>query len=153
MIVSNATPLIYLAKVKRLDLLQSVFGTVIIPAAVKNEVVDLGKQNKQPDALLIDKGIAKGWIQVKKHSPVSIKLDLDEGEKSVISLAHNLKISDVLIDEISARTAAKLLDLKPKGTIYVLLKALEMKTIDFDEFLSVMKDLLEQGFRLKEEIF
>lgn len=42
-VVSNATPLIYLAKTGRIDLLTKVFGKVFIPQAAKVEVVDSGK--------------------------------------------------------------------------------------------------------------
>jgi len=38
-VVSNATPLIALAKIDRLDLLQELFGTIVIPQAVYEEVV------------------------------------------------------------------------------------------------------------------
>ena len=41
MIVSNATPLIYLAKVGKLDLLK-IFSRVVIPKEVKVGVVDRG---------------------------------------------------------------------------------------------------------------
>jgi hypothetical protein len=42
MIVSNASPLIYLAKVGKLELLK-IFGEVVIPEEVKVEVVDSGR--------------------------------------------------------------------------------------------------------------
>ena len=45
-VVSNATPLIYLAKVDKLNLLKSVFSNVFIPEEVKREVVDEGKRLK-----------------------------------------------------------------------------------------------------------
>jgi len=38
-IVSNSTPLIALSRVNELELLHSLFGTIIIPSAVYNEVV------------------------------------------------------------------------------------------------------------------
>ena len=58
-----------------------------------------------------------------------------------------------MIDEISARTVARLLGLVPRGTIFVLLKALEIKEISFNEFLEALNELVRQGFRLKEEIY
>jgi len=41
-VVSNAAPLIYLAKVGRIDLLKKVFGEVFISEEVKVKVVDRG---------------------------------------------------------------------------------------------------------------
>lgn len=63
-IVSNATPLIYLAKIGRLGLPKDLFGEVIIPKEVKEEVVDQGKRLGKADAYLVEKVIADGWIKV-----------------------------------------------------------------------------------------
>lgn len=63
-VVSNSTPLIYLAKVGRIDLLRKVFKTVFIPQEVKNEVVDKGKLLGEQDAYIIEKAISEGWLKV-----------------------------------------------------------------------------------------
>lgn len=70
-----------------------------------------------------------------------------------MSLAKKLKISTVLLDEVSARSAARLLGLTPRGTIFVLLKALEKKEIDLDEFIEALNQLINKGFRLREEVY
>ena len=44
MIVSNAGPLIHLARISKLKLLKTLFGEVVIPNAVKEEVVERGKE-------------------------------------------------------------------------------------------------------------
>jgi len=41
-VVSNASPLIYLAKLGKIELLHELFGQVVIPPAVYQEVVVLG---------------------------------------------------------------------------------------------------------------
>lgn len=38
-IVSNSTPLIALSRINELDLLRIIFGTIIVPGAVYDEVV------------------------------------------------------------------------------------------------------------------
>ena len=43
MIVSNSTPLIELSKIRRLELLRDVYGTLVIPKAVYTEVVINGE--------------------------------------------------------------------------------------------------------------
>jgi predicted nucleic acid-binding protein len=55
--------------------------------------------------------------------------------------------------EISARTAARLIGLIPKGTIFVLLKALEVREISLNEFFGALSELVKHGFRLKEEVY
>lgn len=152
-IVSNATPLIYLAKLGRLELLKRVFGEVFIPEEVRIEVVDRGKQLGERDAYLIEKAIDDGWLKVSRAEIVEVPIKLELGEVAVLSLAKNLGVREVLMDEISARTAARLLGLIPRGTIFVLLKAVERKEMDLDNFLEVLNELIKHGFRLKEEVY
>lgn len=152
-IVSNATPLIYLAKAGKLDLLKKVFGEVLIPEEVKIEVVDRGKELGERDAYLIERAIEEGWLKVLNTEIAEVPIKLEHGETAVLSLAKKTGVKEVLLDEVSARAAARLLNLTPRGTVFVLLKALEKKEIDLDEFLEVLNQLIKQGFRLKEEVF
>jgi predicted nucleic acid-binding protein len=152
-VVSNATPLIYLAKTGKINLLKKVFGKVFIPEEVKVEVVDKGKSLKEKDAYTIEKAIDEGWIKVVAAETIEIPIKLDKGEVAALSLAKKLKLNVVFLDEVSARSAARLLDLTPRGTVFVLLKALEQKEIDLDEFLEVLSQLINEGFRLKEEVY
>ena len=153
-IVSNATPLIYLAKIKKLDLLKSLYSKIIISHEVKIEVVNEGKKIKEPDAFLIEKEVMQDFIKVKKVDKlIKTTLELDLGELSTLSLAKELKINEVLIDETLARTATKMEGLVPKGTLYVILKNLKLKKITFDDFLSILNELIESGFRFKEDIY
>jgi|Deesub1362B_J571_1020462.scaffolds.fasta_scaffold00266_37 predicted nucleic acid-binding protein len=151
-IVSNATPLIFLAKVGKLELLKTIFKEVFIPEEVKFEVVEKGKRLDKKDAYIVEKAIIDGWIKVLRAEIIEIPVKLDPGEVAVISLAKSLN-AEVLIDEVSARTAARLLDLKPRGTIFVLLKALKEKVIDMDEFLEILNQMIGYNFRLKEEVY
>ena len=152
-VVSNATPLIYLAKAGRIDLLEKVFGTVFIPEEVKVEVVDKGKLLKEKDAYTVEKAIREGWLKVSKTKTIDVPIKLDRGEIAALSLAKKLKLNVVLLDEVPARSAARLLDLTPRGTVFVLLKALEKKEIDLNEFLEILSKLINEGFRLKEEVY
>ena len=68
-------------------------------------------------------------------------------------LAKELNLTTLLLDEVSARSAARLLDLTPRGTIFVLLKAQEKKEIDLDECIETLNLLISKGFRLKEEVY
>lgn len=152
-IVSNATPLIYLAKVGKIDFLKRVFGEVFIPEEVKIEVVDRGKLLGERDAYVIEKAIGEGWLKVLTTEIVEVPIKLESGEVAVLSLAKKLGLREVLLDEVSARVAARLLDLTPRGTVFVLLKALEKKEVDLNGFLEVLNQLIRHGFRLKEEVY
>lgn len=153
MIVSNATPLIYLAKIGKLDLLKELYDIVLITEEVKKEIVDKGKELNKKDAYVIEAAIQEGWIRVEKAKEITLPIELETGERSTINLAKGKNIREVIIDEVSARTAARLVGLTPRGTIFVLLRALEKKLINYNEFLEILNKLIEEGFRLKEEIY
>lgn len=153
-IISDATPLIYLAKIEKISLLKSLYNTIIISSEIKNEIVDEGKRLKEKDAFLIEKEIKDGFIEVIKVSNyIKPVFNIDKGELSILSLAKELSIKDVLIDEKLARIAAKVEGLTPRGTLFVILKNLKLKLINFDDFLRILNSLLEAGFRLKEEVY
>ena len=153
-IISDATPLIYLAKIEKISLLKSLYNTIIISPEIKNEIVDEGKRLKEKDAFLIEKEIKDGFIEVIKVSNyIKPVFKIDKGELSILSLAKELSIKDVLIDEKLARIAAKVEGLTPRGTLFVILKNLKLKLINFDDFLRILNSLLEAGFRLKEEVY
>ena len=151
MIVSNASPLIYLAKVGKLELLK-IFGEIYIPEEVKVEVVDRGKALGEQDVYVVEQAIKEGWIKVLKTEPIEIPIKLHPGEIAVLSLAKKLGVREILVDEKPARFAAKLLNLKPRGTVFVLLKALKDGMIYLDEFIDTLSKMIRQGFRLKEEV-
>ncbi|KXA90954.1 hypothetical protein AKJ63_01510 [candidate division MSBL1 archaeon SCGC-AAA259D18] len=153
MIVSDASPLIYLAKINRLDLLYDIFETVHIPERVRVEVVDRGKELGESDALIIENAIESGWIEVSQVEPLKVPIELEEGEIAALSLAKRMGIEEVLVDEVPARKAARMLDLRPRGTLYVLLKDVERGKTSLDGFLEVLDELAGEGFRLKEEVY
>ncbi len=154
MIVSNSTVLIYLGKLNRLSLLKAFFKKVAIPNAVFEEVVVQGKKGKHVDALLVEQAIEGGWIEVKGIAvkPGLEEFGIDRGEAEGISLSLDLK-APILLDQTHARIAAKAFGLRPRGTLFVLLKALKQKTISFDEFIECMERLIDVGFRMDQEVY
>ncbi len=153
-IVSNATPLIYLAKAGLLQILHSLFDPILIPEAVYEEVVVIGKLSEQRDAFLIEKAVQEAWIiqrAIQRKHPVSVSLH--PGEREVISLALEAGIKTVLMDDAKARTAAELAGLNPRGTVWVMLKALENDLLSFDGFLQALEDITNSGFYLREDIY
>ncbi len=152
--VSNSTPLIYLSKINSIHFLHLIYKKLLIPQEVKKEVVDEGKRLKKFDALLVEKEIENGFIKVcKTKKTIKTAIDIDVGEKAVLALALDKKISNVLIDEHAGRVAADMVGLTPRGTLYVFLKVLEMEKISFNTFTQLLDDSISKGFRLKEEIY
>jgi len=153
-VISNATPLIYLAKADRLGLVHSLFEEILIPEAVYEEVVSEGKRLGQADAFLVEKAIEDGWISVRhvrEFRPVSIPLH--PGEVEVITLALELGVDLIIMDDARARAAAEMSGLSPRGTLWLLLKAVKENLLSFDGFLATLEAITRHGFYLREELY
>lgn len=119
-IVSDATPIIAFSKINRLTLLQEIVRKIIIPEEVSRELFAYGK----PD---VEKLKRCTWItieKVKSRNDIDLLLPtLDRGEAEVIILAKELKADLVVIDELTARKVAMMMELPLIGTIGLLIAA------------------------------
>ena len=73
-VVSNTSPLIWLAKIGRIILLKRLFSEVTIPEEVYREAVEKGLKEGFSDALAIKECIEQGWIKISKLNESEIKL-------------------------------------------------------------------------------
>ncbi len=124
-IISDSSPLINLAKIDKLELLENLFGKIIIPSAVYNEVIN-DSQQKNGSAEIIEL-IENKIVQIKQVDNINLvkalRRDLDYGEAEVIALALEIDADLVLIDETDARRVAETYSLKMTGFIGILIKA------------------------------
>lgn len=58
-IIFNASPLIYLGKKRRVELLKILFEKIMIPSEVEREIMRLPKS---PEAVQLQEAIEEGWI-------------------------------------------------------------------------------------------
>lgn len=128
-VVSDTTPLIGLASIGRLNLLQELFDEVFIPQAVYDETVTYGKIDGSAKKEVEN---AK-WIRVvkvKDRLAVNVLLDeMDLGEVETIILAVELEAEWVLMDERKGRRKLSQLNIPKVGTLGILLRAKELKLI------------------------
>src|SRR5438270_13876167 len=114
MIIADASVLIALAKMRRLDLLNLVYGDTLIGPQVKAETVDAGKSISAPGVERIERALDDGWLQVarlsskEKHIALSIvsKGGLGAGEAESIALASSRKLLAIMADR-APRSFAK----------------------------------------------
>lgn len=121
LVVANGTPIIALALVGRLDLLEHLYGGVTIPQAVRAEVLQKGLRVAGAAELM-----EASWIRtraLKDPRRADLLSDLDRGEAEVIALAQEMEADLVIIDERLGRRHARRLGLSLTGTLGVLLKA------------------------------
>jgi len=124
LVVSNTSPILNLAIVGRLSLLQQQFGAVMIPQAVLNEL-RIGEN--LPGSHSVKKAVEEGWLQVvpvRDRALVRVlNRSLDRGESEAIALAIQVEGGLILLDERDGREIAKSLDFKVTGLLGVLLRA------------------------------
>jgi len=127
-VIADATPLNYLVIIDRADLLPRLFGQVLIPPAVFNELQQPEASERVRDWV----ANAPSWLQVQPlRSPPDPSLDyLDAGEREAIALAEELKADQLLIDEADARREAARRNLPFMGTLGVLRSAARLDLID-----------------------
>jgi len=150
-IVSNASPLINLARIGKLDLLHQLYDELIVPAAVWQEVVVEGAG--QPGA---DEVKAATWI--KMHAVTNRQLvqvlqqDLDAGEAEAIALALEIEAELLLMDEHLGRETARHLGLRYIGLIGALIEAKHKGLIHaVKPHLDALRDIA--GFRVSDALY
>lgn len=148
-VVVDAGPLIHLSWLSRLDLLPSLYGTLLAPEAVWREAVEEGAGRFRIDELRnVD------WLDVRSdpdpQSTALVTMHLDEGERAAIALAQQVSADLLLCDDRQARRAAASAGLTVMGTLGVLLQA---KLAGHLEALTPMVDeLLRGGFFISRDV-
>ena len=120
--VVDTSPLIFLAKLNRLDLLRKSADQVVAPPAVFQEIAE------HPDEASVRIDDARlSWLSVgtvRDRRVVDVLMaDLDAGESEVIALAMETKAERVVLDDLDARRFAHRVGAAPVGTLGLLLAA------------------------------
>jgi predicted nucleic acid-binding protein len=145
-VVSNASPLITLARIGRLDLLASLFERILIPAEVHHEVTVVGQG--LPGAAEVR---GARWIEVRTlPRPAEASIEracegLGAGERGAIFLANSLTAHLVLLDEWRARRIAQKTGLSVVGCLGVLETGARRGLVP--ELRAAYVDLLRHGIR------
>jgi len=150
-VVSNASSLISLARIGKLNLLRQIYDELFIPEAVWHEVVIEGVG--QPGA---DEVKAASWIKAQSvtNTPLvhALRQELDAGEAEAIVLTLETQAELLLMDERVGREVARHLGLRYTGLIGVLVEA-KHKGV-----LSAVKPQLDElrniaGFRISDALY
>jgi uncharacterized protein len=149
-VVSNTSPVTNLAAIGQLDLLRRIYGAVLLPRAVLDEL------NRGPNQPPVAEAETRGWISVmpvaNKALVASLLVDLDAGEAEAIALAVESHADLLLIDERLGRQVAARFGLKTVGILGVLLKAKhDGHVASVKSAMDALK--LEAGFYVDDELY
>jgi len=146
-IISNTTPILSLLKINKLDLLKKLYGEIVIPNAVFQEIENGKEKEYYQDLTHLP------WIKItdlKNPDSKEFFTDLDDGEAEVLILAKEQNADLVIMDEILGRRFANQLGVNLTGTIGVLLKAKENGLIE--SVSELLTELIEKGTWLNPKL-
>ena len=153
-VVADTTPIITLMKLQRLDLLEKLFDTVIVPNAVFEELIS--NSNYLTEAQMIVECPFLKRLEVFDRQSIKILREvvgLDAGESEAIALAEKKHADLLIIDERKGRRVAKQMQLKIVGTIGILLHAFDCKILSQEEILSSAEKLRNSRIRISDSLF
>ncbi|RVU84836.1 DUF3368 domain-containing protein [Leucothrix sargassi] len=140
-IVADAGPLIALAKLEQLELLQQIFSAIHVPETV---YIEVAHQQARDDAQLITifvKNSAELHPVLSGGFVDELSYSLDAGEIQALALAKSLNCG-VLMDEARGRKVAGYYDISVVGVLGVLLQA---KKLGLVESVSPLIDALQKA--------
>ena len=141
--ISDTTPIHYLIILERAEILPKIFGEIIIPEAVAEEMM----HPKAPPEVRNWIASPPEWVHIR--SPRNIYLPtlkgLGKGEIAAIALAIEEQADAVLMDDREAIREGKSLNLKIFTTLSVLEIAAIQNLLNFEE---TLEELSETSFRM-----
>lgn len=147
-VVTNAGPLMALAKLGLLHLLGRLYGKVQMPTAVYDEVVLRGMEQSFSDSLQVKLAIQQKFLVVKvvkKQRTDIVALPLHKGEKETLSLSLEHNADLVLLDDMLARSEAQALGFSVKGTLGVIVKGYSKGILSLDEVRIIFDSIIERN--------
>lgn len=124
-VVSDTSPLNYLVLIEEVEVLPAIFGRVVVPPAVIDEL----QGPRAPDALEPWIAAPPSWLEIRSPESSGTSLALGRGEREAICLASELSAL-CLIDDRKARREAERMGVRVTGLLGVLAEARDRGLID-----------------------
>ncbi len=145
-VVADTSPLIALERIGRLDILPGLFGSVVCPQSVIDEL------RAFPGHLRADSSIEQSsWLSIRPDPREMVfRKELGAGETAAIALAVNIKAEMIVLDDLAARRIAREIGLKISGTLGIVLAACRYGLLA--DVAGTLDDLRSAGFHLSNTL-
>lgn len=146
-IIADTTPINYLVLIEQVEVLHKLYGSVMIPPAVLDEL----QSSATPAAVRDWIANHPTWLVVRQSSvPPDAELEkLGAGEAEAIALAQELKADALILDDRDGRRAARQRNLQVIGTLRLLSDAAERGMLDLPQ---TIQRLQQTSFRASTEL-
>jgi len=137
-VVADTSPIRYLVRIGQINLLTTLYGRVILPGVVHDEL-------QAADGLLVVREWTRqlpSWVSVQTPSRMlNLSLpNLHRGESDAIALAEELSASLLLIDDRIGVQVALERGLTVTGTLGILVEAAQAGIVYIDPVLAKLKE-------------
>jgi predicted nucleic acid-binding protein len=156
--VFDATPLIYLAKVDRLALVQHLEASCVLPERVYEEVVETGLEQGYPDARRIERSVDADRFDILsvETSALLTRLqdnsNLSDADVAVLACA-DAHDGVAVMDETYGRDVAAAEGITTRGTAYLVLKLASEGTISVDDARTVIDAMIDEGWYCAPDVY
>ena len=135
-VVADAGPLHYLALINHASVLEHLFGKILVPEAVRNELL----HSNTPNTVKSFINSALAWLQFTAVCDSSkISTGIQRGEAETIQLAIENHVQTVLMDDSQGRKLASSLGFTALGTVGILEIAAARKLLDLPKAFSALR--------------
>jgi predicted nucleic acid-binding protein len=127
-VVADTSPINYLVLIQEIDILPKMYGSVVVPQTVRDELVRLSA----PQLVRSWVDHLPVWLEVRSPLalPDSSLANLDAGERDAITLAAELQADQLIVDDREGRREAERRGIPAIGTLGVLREAATLKLLN-----------------------
>lgn len=133
-VVADTSPINYLILLGHIDVLHRIYGEVLIPSAVLDELLDPSAPVSVQDWI----ASPPSWLRISDvpNAPDPSLDLLDRGEREAIQLAERMKADRLIINDMDGRQAAESRNLSVIGTLGILAEAARRDLLDLSQTLA-----------------
>jgi predicted nucleic acid-binding protein len=127
-VVADTSPINYLILIEEIDILTKMYGRVVIPPAVREELL----RPSAPEVVRSWMSQLPEWLEIKTplNVPDASLSALDSGERDAILLAGELRADQLIVDDRQGRHEAEKRGIPVIGTLGVMREAATLGLLD-----------------------
>ncbi|MGC1781203.1 MAG: DUF3368 domain-containing protein [Acidobacteriaceae bacterium] len=136
-VVADTSPINYLVLLGHIEILPKIYGEVLVPQAVYDELQD----SDAPAEVRAWLSAPPAWLRISNitYQPDPLLDLLDRGEQDAILLAESVKADRLIIDDLDGRREAANRKLPVIGTLGVLAEAARRNLLDLSQALAALQ--------------
>lgn len=158
MLVFDATPLVYLSKAERLDLLARLERDRVVPERVYDEVVTAGREQGYPDARRVERAVEDGVLTTASadDAPAFERLrenpGLSDADAAALALA-DAHSGTAVMDERYGREVAETEGIPARGTAYLVLSLVKRGDLAAADARATIDAMVDEGWYCSTDLY